>query len=215
MGQKLSSIHFVPSDKHYADVVHIVRWAIDHATATDPTILHAATPYCARLKTADALSIAQSLSQNDFFSTVNADSTAGGDVFARSFIAGLRRAAKLDDGPVSRPHFGTSPGAGRLGTTAPRSSVKSAGKSAAKARQIEEDDGLLAEIVGSSKSKQRAVHTDGWRTRGTPVAQPSATPKSKGNTQQQTQQSTGAESGISTLLQDIEGDTFIATQEWA
>jgi cohesin complex subunit SA-1/2 len=90
VGVKLSSMHFVPTDRHYPVAVKMVRFGVDFAANVDPTILNAISPFCPRLKQSDALSIINGLNQHDIF--VRAESS-----YVQAFVTAIRRAAKLEE----------------------------------------------------------------------------------------------------------------------
>lgn len=92
-GLKLSSLHFggAGTDRWYTCCPAVVRFGAEFAASTDPLLLQAVTPYAARLRPADALHVLRDqLSQSKMF----AEAT---NPYVRTFVAALRRAAKLDD----------------------------------------------------------------------------------------------------------------------
>lgn len=214
VGVKLSSMHFHPTDKYYPAAVQIVRWGIEFATTTDPTILNAISPYCSRLRQADALQVANSLHLHDLF--VESKST-----YAQAFVTAVRRAAKLEE-----------PGVGSAAASATpwRTSKK-------RARELtvpseEQPDQLLNEVtrahaaarspaapprVAKSSSRPapsssaRKTTDDGWRVRPEDeqlLSQASAVgkPRSIPGTQES--------AALSTMLAELDDEVFIATQEF-
>jgi cohesin complex subunit SA-1/2 len=222
VGLKLASMHFLPTDKYYPAAKAVVRAAMEYAEATDDTILHAASAYCARLRVPDALAIATSLTSHAHFRpTADATQTP----FVRAFVSAVRRAAKLEAAPAAA----TTPGGETPGAHGGLDGIASAvaartGRTAARKRATRgidaaiDDDDITVNIVReaareklSQKSRPQppAESPGGWRGRGAPAAQPSQSPR-RGRTPQASQQPPLT---LSSMLGDDE--VFIRTQEWA
>jgi hypothetical protein len=243
IGTKLASMHFLASDKHYDAVGTVVQFALEHAaSSSDQHILIAATPYCSKLRPADALALIHRSA---------IPSLDGSTPVFRAFVSALRRAAKLEGGETvpreaasaaapaatSSSSWSTErrparPAAASAAASSQRKRIRNAGGD-------EEDDGLMAEIelrrktggaAGSSKPAapqlvtRRVENADGWRTRGgndaTPTAvapastSATAAPSSRAASRSALTSSQGGPTAtqLSSFLPDDE--VFISTQEW-
>ena len=214
VGVKLSSMHFLLTDRFYPACVSIVRFGVNFAVTVDPAMLQAITPYCSRLKQSDALTIANGLTQHDIFVTQTVNP------FIRSFISAIRRAARLEDPGGSVAPAG--PSVGRAVSKRPREVV-----SASAPRGTFEADDILSEIVRSNKrpapsaakgragsaatapASGRQVTKDGWH-----VASGRGTPTASQLSQASAQLPQTQESVLSSMLGDLEDEVFIATQEY-
>ncbi|KAG5465457.1 hypothetical protein CUR178_00160 [Leishmania enriettii] len=95
IGLKLSSLHFVGTDRFYSCCPAMVRFGADFATSTDPLLLQAVSPYAGKLRPADALRVLRDqLSRNSMF-------TEATNSYVRALVTALRKAAKLDDSAAS------------------------------------------------------------------------------------------------------------------
>lgn len=164
-GVKLSSMHFLATDRFHGACVSMVQFGAQFAVSTDPLILHGIVPYCSRLRVPEAMAVMrQDLSATNFF--VN-----NANPYVSAFIYALRRAAKLDEAQAS---------------SAARVSVKRPREIAVPSNEL--DEGILAEITesapvvqgaaaaaaaanrrGGRKSKvsmaERVVTEDGWHVK--------------------------------------------------
>lgn len=219
VGVKLSSMHFVPTDKHYPVCVRVVRFGVDFAANVDPTILNAISPFCARLKQSDALSIINGLNQHDVF--VSSDST-----YAQAFVSAIRRAAKLEEATVSA----------NVSTTPWRASKK---RGREQTVVNEQADALLDEITKSATRRQpsaamptplvapktskggkkqgvaaaptRTTTTDGWRVRPEDEALLSQASAAGRRTPVPGTQDSAA---LSTMFAELDDEVMLATQEF-
>lgn len=235
VGYKLASMHFLGTDKHYPAVVKIVRFGVEFAATTDPTILHAVAPYCSKLRQHDALNIAESLKSNDLF-----NSASQSNAFVATFVSAIRKAARLED-------------AGRLPTTTPARGVSTAkrGRGADSAVLSAIDEALTGTEIAESGAtaarakKRTALETvtparvtdaTGWRVRdaSAAVAAVLATPVEPAVTASQKAAQTAKNGGatklaksakappkpspntvtVSSMLGELDSEVFIATHEW-
>jgi hypothetical protein len=200
LGAKLASMHFLTTDTYYPCAINVVNFAVDLA-ASDDLMLHAAAPYCCRLRQPDALNIAQGLALNEAFASSESP-------YVRAFISAIRRAAKLDGDNVPRVSRVSGATVKRpSGTTAKR------GRTTGAAMGGMEEDSLLADIVRDSKNVRasaRTIGTDGWRNRGS-----AATPASQTKVKQPSQSpAKKAVTATQSSVFDQDEEVFIETQEW-
>ncbi|KAL7706496.1 STAG domain containing protein [Lotmaria passim] len=169
-GMKLASLHFIGTDRFYVCCPAMVQFGADFATSTDPMLLQAIVPYASRLRPVDALHVLRDrLSKSDIF-------TEASNAYVRTFVAALRKAAKLDDcngsaSLVANVNNERSNGSisGKNGGKRPRT--------LAGATELAEGEGVLAAItqglpdngarVGGARGQRisvasRVVTTDGW-----------------------------------------------------
>ncbi|KAG5463985.1 hypothetical protein LSCM1_00161 [Leishmania martiniquensis] len=100
MGLKLSSLHFVGTDRFYSCCPSMARFGADFATSTDPLLLQAVSPYAGKLRPADALHLLRDeLSRSSVF-------TEAKHAYVRAFVTALRKAAKLDGTATSSSNAG-------------------------------------------------------------------------------------------------------------
>lgn len=218
VGVKLSSMHFVPTDKHYPVCVRMVRYGVDFAANVDPTILNAISPFCARLKQSDALSIINSLNQHDVF--LSAESA-----YAQAFVIAIRRAAKLEDATASTSVSATP---WRASKKRPREQTI----------PNEQSDALLEEITNtkSSAARQpsaptpapkgakggksrsaaptpaRTTTTDGWRVR--PEDEALLSQASAAGGRRTPIPGTQDSVALSTMMAEFDDEVMLATQEF-
>jgi cohesin complex subunit SA-1/2 len=229
VGAKLASMHFLATDKHYPVAVAIVKGAVEYAESTNELILHAAAPYCARLRVADALAVANGLETRDAF---RMSEIANQSAVVRGFVSACRRAAKLEAAGLVGETPNRTPGAATSASTA-MVGVSRTGRTTGRkrvARGIEaavEEDDIMANIVKESqairnkKESQQGLSqrsraqpsaeepaSGGWRGRGAKDVPPSQSPSRRGASKQAQPTMTQ-----SSMLGDDE--VFLATQEWA
>lgn len=135
-GMKLASLHFIGTDRFYANCPRMVAFGAEYAASVDPLFLQAVTPYATKLRQEDALHVLRvDLAAKEIF-------TEAMSPYVRSFIAGLRRAAKLEV----------------VGGMASGSAKR--GREIAGPTEMQED-GLLAEIADSLPDSDGAARRGG------------------------------------------------------
>ncbi|CAM43925.1 conserved hypothetical protein [Leishmania braziliensis MHOM/BR/75/M2904] len=175
IGLKLSSLHFIGTDRLYSCCPAMVRFGVDFATSTDPLLLQAVTSYAGKLRPTDALHVLRDqLSRSSMF-------TEATNSYVHAFVAALRKAAKLDDSAVSSSMAGGKRQRALTGAT-----------------ELAEEEGMLNAITqglsaganaaaGAASSSapsvdrrqrisvaSRVVTADGWHVRATGASQGSA-----------------------------------------
>lgn len=88
-GTKLASLHFLGTDRYYEAVSSMIRFGIQFATSTDPLMLQGIVPYCSKLRVVDALALLRhDMAVVELFTNTT-------NVYAKTFVGAMRRAAKL------------------------------------------------------------------------------------------------------------------------
>ncbi|CUG06209.1 Hypothetical protein, putative [Bodo saltans] len=209
-------MHFVPTDKHYPVCVKVVRFGVDFAANVDPTILNAISPFCARLRQSDALSIINGLNQHDIFVSVESS-------YAQAFVTAIRRAAKLEETSTSA----------NVSATPWRASKK---RPREQTIPNEQSDALLEEITNTKVTSVRQASApttapkggrgkksvapvapartstaDGWRVRPEDEALLSqASAAGRRTPVPGTQESVA----LSTMMAELDDEVMLATQEF-
>lgn len=226
IGLKLASMHFLMTDKFYAACLAIVRFGVEYATTTDPAILQAVQPYCAKLRQSDALNVVNAIMQNDLFSTPT-------NPFIRAFISAIRRAAKMEE---------VAPFSGAPTPARPSKRTREPTNRSEQPLPPPQEDDLLAEVVAKAGRKSyagagaapkgaaaaaaaaapaRIVTEDGWRVKkgNAPppkASQPVAASQRSGAGKRTAGGQQPVNTQLSSLVDDLDdNEVFIATQEYA
>lgn len=229
IGLKLSSVHFVGTDRLYSCCPAMVRFGADFAASTDPLLLQAVSSYAGKLRPADALHVLRDhLSRSSLF-------TEATNSYVLAFVTALRKAAKLDDSTASSLMAGGKRQRALAGTT-----------------QVAEEEGMLNAITqglserssaatGAASSSalpdgpgqrisvaSRVVTADGWHVRATGASQGNAEDAVEVEVSQGQRTSAAArsrrsvvnvpttqETALSSLADGLDSDeVFVATEEY-
>ncbi|KAG5490030.1 hypothetical protein JKF63_00149 [Porcisia hertigi] len=228
VGLKLSSLHFIGTDRFYSCCPEMVHFGADFATSTDPLLLQAVSLYAAKLHPADALHVLrEQLSRNSMF-------TGATNSYLCAFVTALRKAARLDD------------------SISPSTAVGKRQRALAGQTELAEEEGMLNAITrglgehsstptGATSSYQhtigqeqhisvasRVVTADGWHVRATGASQDKAedaveVDRSQGQlmpAEARPRRSvvsvpTTQETALSSLVDALDGDeVFVGTEEY-
>ncbi|TPP42278.1 STAG domain family protein [Leishmania donovani] len=229
IGLKLSSVHFIGTDRLYSCCPAMVRFGADFAASTDPLLLQAVSSYAGKLRPADALHVLRDqLSRCSLF-------TEATNSYVLAFVTALRKAAKLDDSTAPSSIAGGKRRQALAGTT-----------------QLAEEEGMLnaitqglpdcsnAATAGASSSAltagpgqrisvaSRVVTADGWHVRAAGASQGNAEDAVEVEVSQGQRTSAAArprrsvvnvpttqETALSSLADGLDSDeVFVATEEY-
>ncbi|KPA80076.1 hypothetical protein ABB37_05085 [Leptomonas pyrrhocoris] len=163
IGIKLASLHFIGSDRFYMCCPAMVHFGAEFATSTDPMLLQAIVPYASKLRPVDALHVLRDqLSKSDIFAEAS-------NAYVRSFVAALRKAAKLEDSNSASSLMNSNGGAKRQRALGgPTELAEEEGMLAAIAQGLP-DNAVAASVgpVGGARGQRisiasRVVTADGW-----------------------------------------------------